>query len=82
MRFRIGEIDGAGDFRIFVQLILPLAKPVIATIGLFTALTYWNDWYNSMLFITDENLYSLTVPCCISWLEVPRNAQELWMKRE
>ena len=54
-----GKIDGAGDFRIFVQLILPLAKPVIATIGLFTALTYWNDWYNSMLFITDENLYSL-----------------------
>lgn len=54
-----GKIDGAGDFRIFIQLILPLAKPVVATIGLFTALTYWNDWYHSMLFISDENLYSL-----------------------
>lgn len=53
------KIDGAGDFKIFTRLILPLSKPVIATIGLFTALTYWNDWYNSMLFINDSNLYSL-----------------------
>lgn len=54
-----GKIDGAGDFKIFMKLIMPLSKPVVATIGLFTALTYWNDWYNSMLFINDENLYSL-----------------------
>ena len=53
------KIDGAGDFKIFVKLIWPLSKPVIATIGLFTALTYWNDWYNSMLFINNEKLYSL-----------------------
>ncbi len=53
------KIDGAGDFKIFIKLIWPLSKPVIATIGLFTALTYWNDWYNSMLFINNENLYSL-----------------------
>lgn len=54
-----GKMDGAGDFTIFIRLILPLSKPVVATIGLFTALTYWNDWYNSMLFINNENLYSL-----------------------
>ena len=53
------KIDGAGDFKIFIKLIWPLSKPVIATIGLFTALTYWNDWYHSMLFINNENLYSL-----------------------
>lgn len=53
------KIDGAGDFSIFIKLIWPLSKPVIATIGLFTALTYWNDWYNSMLFINNEKLYSL-----------------------
>ena len=52
-------IDGAGDFSIFLRLIWPLYKPVIATIGLFTALTYWNDWYNSMLFINNDHLYSL-----------------------
>jgi len=53
------KIDGAGDFSIFMKLIWPLSKPVVATIGLFTALTYWNDWYNSMLFINNDHLYSL-----------------------
>ncbi|OPJ61950.1 carbohydrate ABC transporter permease [Clostridium oryzae] len=53
------KIDGAGDFTIFVKLILPLAKPALATVGLFTALGYWNDWYNSMLFMQNEKLYSL-----------------------
>ncbi|MDT8718560.1 carbohydrate ABC transporter permease [Clostridium sp. 19966] len=53
------KIDGAGDFTIFIKLILPLAKPALATVGLFTALNYWNDWYDSMLFIQNQNLYSL-----------------------
>jgi len=46
-----GKIDGAGDFRIFVSLILPMVKPALATIGLFLALSYWNEWYNSMLYL-------------------------------
>ena len=53
------KIDGAGDFTIFVKIILPLIKPALATVGLLIALGYWNDWYNSMLFINNENLYSL-----------------------
>ena len=53
------KIDGAGDFTIFIKIILPLVKPALATIGMFIALGYWNDWYNSMLFINNENLYSL-----------------------
>lgn len=53
------KIDGAGDFTIFIQLILPLAKPGLATIGLFSALNYWNDWFNSLLFVSNENLYTL-----------------------
>ncbi|MUT68270.1 carbohydrate ABC transporter permease [Paenibacillus sp. NEAU-GSW1] len=53
------KIDGAGDFRIYAQLILPLAKPALATIGLFLALAYWNDWYNAMLFVNDEKLMPL-----------------------
>lgn len=52
-------IDGANDFVIFVRLIIPLSKPLIATLGLFSALSYWNDWYNCMLFITDENKFTL-----------------------
>lgn len=53
------KIDGAGDFRIYVRLILPLSKPALATIGLFLALAYWNDWYNALLFISNENLMPL-----------------------
>ncbi|OXM86196.1 carbohydrate ABC transporter permease [Paenibacillus rigui] len=53
------KIDGAGDFTIFVRLILPLSKPALATIGLFTALIYWNDWYNSLLFVQSDKLYTL-----------------------
>lgn len=47
-----GKIDGASDFRIFISLILPMLKPALATIGLFIALGYWNEWYNSMLYLS------------------------------
>lgn len=53
------KLDGAGDFRIFTQLIIPLSKPIIATIGLFTALNYWNDWYMCMLYIDKKELMTL-----------------------
>lgn len=44
------KIDGAGDFRIFIQIILPLCKPVLATIALFIAVGQWNSWFDSMLY--------------------------------
>lgn len=53
------KIDGAGDFLIFMRLIIPLSKPALATIGLFIALGYWNDWYNALLFISNEKLMPL-----------------------
>jgi len=53
------KIDGAGDFRIYAQLIVPLSKPALATIGLFLALAYWNDWYNALLFVSNEKLVPL-----------------------
>jgi putative aldouronate transport system permease protein len=53
------KIDGASEFRIFFQIILPVAKPSLATIGLFNVLYYWNDWYSPLLFITDEKLFNL-----------------------
>ena len=52
-----GKIDGAGDFMIFVRLILPNLKPALATIGLFLALSYWNEWYYSSLFLTTKVEY-------------------------
>lgn len=53
------KIDGANDIVIFIKLILPLSKPLLATLGLFSALAYWNDWYNCMLYITNENMFTL-----------------------
>ena len=53
------KIDGANDITIFMKLILPLSKPLIATLSLFSALAYWNDWYNCMLYITNEDMFTL-----------------------
>ncbi|HEL1764934.1 TPA: carbohydrate ABC transporter permease [Streptococcus suis] len=53
------RIDGASEFRIFFQICLPLTLPGIATIALFTALAFWNDWYNALLYIQSDNLFPL-----------------------
>ncbi len=45
------KVDGASEFRIFFEIVAPIAKPGIATISLFLTLNYWNDWFNAMLFI-------------------------------
>lgn len=53
------KIDGASEMTIFYRIILPLSKPVIATVSLFTGLLYWNDWVNGLYYITDAELYPI-----------------------
>ena len=53
------KIDGATDVRIYWSIILPLAKPILATIGLFAAMGYWNEWYRVLLYIDRPNLFTL-----------------------
>src|SRR4051812_45745029 len=53
------RIDGAGEWRVFFQIVLPLSKPVLATVGLFFILRYWNDWFLALLFINVQQLYPL-----------------------
>lgn len=53
------KLDGANDFQIFLRLYLPLSKAGLATIGLFTALGYWNNWSNAMLYINRAELFPL-----------------------
>lgn len=53
------RIDGAGEWRIFFTLIIPLTIPALATVGLFTSFLYWNDWWLGLLFINDQNLVPL-----------------------
>lgn len=53
------KLDGANDIRVFWQVFLPLAKPIIATVSLFTAVAIWNEWYNAMIFISDSRKWPL-----------------------
>ncbi|OUP85857.1 sugar ABC transporter permease [Lachnoclostridium sp. An169] len=53
------KIDGAGEFRIFFKMILPLSLPIMATVGLFVGIAYWNDWTNGLYYVTDTELFSL-----------------------
>lgn len=53
------KIDGANEFTIFVKIIVPLAKPAFACVGLFLLLQSWNDWYMSLLYIETEEKVQL-----------------------
>ena len=49
------SIDGASEFKTFLSIALPMAKPIIATIGLFVGIAYWNDWSNSIIYLTPSD---------------------------
>lgn len=51
------RIDGAGEFKTFFRIVTPLSKPGLATIGMFTTIAYWNDWFLGMLYIIDQKKY-------------------------
>jgi len=53
------KLDGANDFMIYYRIFIPVSKPLIATIALFAGLSYWNDWYNCMLFIQESDKITL-----------------------
>lgn len=48
------KIDGANDIQILFKIIIPMSKPIIATIGLWTAVSLWNDWFQALIYIQDE----------------------------
>lgn len=53
------KIDGATDVGIFFRIVLPVSGPILATIGLFAAMGYWNEWYKVLLYIDDRRLFTL-----------------------
>ena len=53
------KIDGAGEFRIYLQVVLPISKPALATIGLFTAIAYFSSWFNVLMYIDNEDLWTV-----------------------
>lgn len=57
--YESATMDGAGPFKIYLRVFMPLALPSLATIGLFLALGYWNEWYNASLYIDSASKYPL-----------------------
>lgn len=53
------QIDGASEFTVVRKVVVPMSKPIIATIGLFIGVAYWNDWMNGLYYVTDVKLYSI-----------------------
>ncbi|MGO4757050.1 carbohydrate ABC transporter permease, partial [Streptomyces sp. 2MCAF27] len=52
-------IDGAGEWRILLQIVMPLSKAVIAVVSLFYAVGYWSQWFNAMLYLNDQDMWPL-----------------------
>ncbi|MBO9607757.1 MAG: carbohydrate ABC transporter permease, partial [Paenibacillaceae bacterium] len=52
------KIDGAGELRVYWQIVVPLSKPVFATFALFVLLERWNDWFQSLIYVRDAKLYT------------------------
>jgi len=55
------KIDGAGSFRIFTQVLMPLSKPVLATIGIFAFLHYWNEFLGPVIYLSTPSKFTVTV---------------------
>lgn len=67
------SIDGSGEYNTLVKIILPIVKPGIATVALLTALGYWNEWFLSLLYITDNKL----IPLQYLLMQMQRNSEFL-----
>lgn len=57
--YESARIDGASEFRIFCRIVLPLSVPILATIGLMSGISYWNDWQNSLYYVNDRSMYTI-----------------------
>ena len=68
------RIDGAGEYATLFRIVAPIAKPGIATIALLNALAYWNDWFQSMLYIHSEKQLQ---PLQALLMEIQKNAEYL-----
>lgn len=67
------SIDGAGEFRIFFKIILPLSMPIIMTLALWIAVFHWNAWYDGMMYVTDNKL--IIVQCLLQRIVQENNSE-------
>lgn len=57
--YEAAQIDGGNEYKIFRHIALPMSKPILATVGLFTTLNYWNDWLNGLYYVNEPGLFSI-----------------------
>ena len=57
--YEAAQLDGASEIGIFTKIVFPLSKPVVATIGLFTGLSYWNSWTNALYYVQDPKYFGI-----------------------
>jgi putative aldouronate transport system permease protein len=55
------KVDGAGELRILLQVVLPMSLPIISTLALLAGLAYWNDWLNGLYYINQDKFFSVQV---------------------
>lgn len=67
------SIDGAGEFRTFFKIILPLSMPIIMTLALWMAVMHWNSWYDAMMYMTDNT--KITVQCLLQRIIQENNSE-------
>ncbi|QJD86466.1 carbohydrate ABC transporter permease [Cohnella herbarum] len=80
--YESAKMDGAGDLKYFFRFMLPLSKPVLATVGLFTALAYWNDWFIALMLVNKQELQPLqlilrTIVSNIEFVKNSGNAMDI-----
>ena len=57
--YESARMDGANEGRLLLRIVLPLSKPILATVGLLSGIAYWNDWQNGLYYLNDTRLYSI-----------------------
>ena len=67
------NIDGAGEFKIFFKIIIPLSKPIIMTLALWMAVFHWNAWYDAMMYMSDSS--KITVQCLLQRIIQENNSE-------
>ena len=71
--YEAASIDGSSNIGTFVKIALPLSKPILAVMVIFTMVAYWNDWQNGLYYLTDDRLFSVQVLL----MDIQRNIDSL-----
>ena len=59
--YESAQINGASYFKVFSSIVLPLGKPILVTVGLFTGVSYWNDWTNGLYYVNNSKLFTIQI---------------------